>query len=164
MPRREHPSTVVRLVDGELLGYPLAREEDCTVWIALPDGEDEWEGLLGIRRSKNTAEIVSIPLFAYGLNLGDVVTTVQSVEGADVVSGLASDGGNFTFRALFPTESHPGQHWRRLMSDLEPYDCWFDTWSETLVAVSVDESRSQAVADYLASRESAGELRYETGR
>jgi len=154
----------VRLVDGELVGYPPVREENCTVWIALPDGDDEWEGLLGIRRPEDMAEIVGIPLFAYGINLGDVVSIIQTAGGADVVTGLTSDSGNFTFRAAFETESHPGEHWRRLMNDLEPHGCWFDTWSETLVAISADEPHSQGVADYRASRENAAELQYETSR
>src|SRR4051794_36851675 len=53
---REHPSKVVRLTNGELVGYPPACEEDCTLWIALDDAPDEWEGVLGKRLSSDTAE------------------------------------------------------------------------------------------------------------
>jgi phosphatidylserine decarboxylase len=50
------------------------------------------------------------------------------------------------------------------MEDLEPFGCWFDTWSETLVAISVGATNARSVADYLKIKESAAELKYETGR
>jgi Domain of unknown function (DUF4265) len=164
MIHREHPSRVVRLVDGQLVGYPLAAEEDCTLWFALPDKPGEWEGILGKRQSEDTAEVVGVPVFIYDVGLGDVVRTVKSAEGADVVTEIVADGGTYTFRAFFESESFPSEHWKVLMSDLETFGCWFDTWSETVVAISADLVNSQAVADYLATRENRGELRYETGR
>jgi hypothetical protein len=152
------------LVEGQLVGYPPVADEDCTLWFALPDAPDEWEGILGSRRSDDTAEVVGVPVFVYDVNLGDVVRTVSSAEGATVVSEVVVDGGNYTFRVIFDREASPGEHWKRLMKDLEPFGCWFDTWSEILVAVSVDAAKAQAVADYLATRENQGELKYETGR
>jgi hypothetical protein len=103
-------------------------------------------------------------VFAYDLNLGDVVRVVRSAEGAPVISELITRSSNSTFRALFERESHVGEHWKRLMGDLEPFGCWFDTWSETLVAISVDATNARSVADYLKIKESAAELKYETGR
>ena len=164
MTHREHPSRVVRLVEGQLVGYPFAAEEDCTLWFALPDEPGEWEGILGKRRSDDMAEVVGVPVFIYDVGLGDVVRTVKSAEGADVVTEIVVDGGNYTFRAFFASESFEGEHWKPLMNDLETLGCWFDTWSETLVAISADVVNSQAVADYLATRENRGELKYETGR
>jgi hypothetical protein len=161
---REHPSKVVRLVGGELVVYPLSAEEDCTLWFALADGPDEWEGVLGKRQSADTAELVGIPVFAYDVNLGDVVRTVTSAEGAAVVAEVAVDAGNYTFRAFFQDDSAPGEHWKRVMTDLEQFGCWFDTFSENLIAISVDAPNSQAVADYLAARETMTDLKYETGR
>jgi hypothetical protein len=161
---REHPSKVTRLVGSQLVGYPSAAEENCTVWIALPDAPGEWEGVLARRASDDSAELVGIPMFAYDLNLGDTVRLVSSAERVAVVSGVAARSGNYTFRALFERESQAGEHWRRLMADLEPLGCWFDVWSEKLVAISVAGANAQEVADYLASRETRGELRYETGR
>ena len=164
MTYREHPSKVVRLAEGQLVGYPPAEEEDCTLWVALADAPDEWEGILGKRHSSDTAELVGIPVFAYDLHLGDLVSVVPSDEGGPVVSGIVADRGNFTFRVWFEREPHAAEHWRRLMEDLEPFGCWFDTWSETLVAISAAPPNSHAVADYLAGREANGEFRYETGR
>jgi hypothetical protein len=161
---REHPSKVVRMADGELVIYPRASAEDCTLWFALDDAPDEWEGVLGKRLPSDTAEVVGVPVFAYGVNLGDVVRTVTSAEGGLVVSEVITDAGNYTFRAFFEGQAAPGEHWQSLMVDLEPFGCWFDTLSENLVAISVDAENSQAVADYLAARELSGELKYETGR
>jgi hypothetical protein len=161
---REHPSRVVRMVDGQLVAYPSATDEDCTLWFALDDKPGEWEGILGKRRSEDTAEVVGVPVFIYDVGLGDVVRTIKSDEGADVVTEIVAGGGNYTFRAFFERASFAGEHWKRLMSDLERFGCWFDTWSETVVAISADAVNSRAVADYLADRENRGELRYETGR
>ena len=148
---------------GELVGYPPAMEEDCTLWVALQDQADEWEGVLGKWSSEDEAEIVGIPVFAYDLDLGDVVRVVRSAEGAPVVSALVAKSGNHTFRVWFDAVPEPGHNWRRLMTDLEPFDCWFDTWSERLIAISVSATHAQAVADYLRARESESELEYEMG-
>jgi hypothetical protein len=164
MTHREHPSRVVRLVEGELVAYPLAIEEDCTLWFALDDAPGEWEGILGKRQSQDTAEVVGVPVFIYDVGLGDLARTMKSAEGADVVTEILADGGNYTFRASFDSEASPGEQWKTLMSDLEAFGCWFDTWSETLVAISADPDHAQAVDDYLAIRQARGELIYETGR
>jgi hypothetical protein len=50
------------------------------------------------------------------------------------------------------------------MEELEPFSCWFDTWSETLIAISADERNSPAVANYLNARQAGAELTYETSR
>jgi hypothetical protein len=89
---------------------------------------------------------------------------LPSAEGALVATERLTESGNFTFRAWFDEQAQPGTHWRRLMMDLEPFGCWFDTWSERLIAISATAGEAQAVADYLDSRESASELKYETGR
>lgn len=162
--RREHPSKVVRLAAGQLVGYPPSAEEDCTLWFALTDAPDEWEGVLGKRQLHDTAEVVGVPVFAYDVNLGDVVRTVTSAEGAAVVTAVVTAAGSYTFRVFFEDEAAPGEHWKPLMLDLERFGCWFDTFSENLIAISVDAENSQAVADYLSAREASGELKYETGR
>jgi hypothetical protein len=154
----------VRLQQGQLVGYPPAEAEDCTIWFALDDGPDEWEGILGRRLDDDSAEVVGIPVFAYDVNLADRVSIVKSAEGADVASGLLLDAGNYSFRAYFEAAAEPGQHWRPLMTDLEGFDCWFDTWDENLVAISAPPEHAQEVANYLSMREERNELKYETGR
>jgi len=56
---REHPSKVVRLAEGQLVAYPPAEQEDCTLWVALQDASDEWEGVLGKRLPDDRAELGS---------------------------------------------------------------------------------------------------------
>jgi hypothetical protein len=158
---REHPSRVAKLLEGRLVIYPPAEAEDCTIWVPLPDGEDEWEGILAKRLRDKNAELVGIPVFAYGLDLGDVVRVDSTIDGADVFGEIVEKAGNRTFRALFDAESERGEHWLRLMADLEPFGCWFDTWSETLIAIAAPEAGEASVAAYLRERESRGELKYE---
>jgi len=147
------------------VGYPPAEAEDCTIWFAIAGaGADEWEGILGRRVDEHSAEIVGIPVFVDDANLADHVATETTPEGADVASEVLLDRGNFTFRAFFEPGSEPGEHWRPLMSELEPFGCWFDTWNERLVAISTAPEHAQAVADYLATRERRGELQYEAAR
>jgi hypothetical protein len=54
--------------------------------------------------------------------------------------------------------------WLQLMRELEPWSCWFDVRSPRFVALAAPSEHATAVADYLAKRELAGELQYETGR
>ncbi|MGZ4356944.1 MAG: DUF4265 domain-containing protein [Gaiellaceae bacterium] len=155
----------MRLLAGQLVGYPPAEAEDCTIWFALADsGPDEWEGILGRRIDGQTAEIVGIPVFVHDVNLADHVAVETTPDGVDVASRVLVDAGNFTFRAFFASASEPSEHWRPLMTDLEVFGCWFDTWNEQLVAISAAPEHAQAVAHYLAKRERRGELQYETGR
>ena len=166
MSYREHPSKAVRFEQGKLVPYPPADAEDCTVWFPLDDaGSDEWEGILGRRVGDGRIELVGIPVFVYGVNLGDEVTVTKSAEGADIATAVVRDACNYTFRVWFELEpAHPGEHWRLLMHDLATAECWFDTWSEKLVAISAAPASAQNVADYLSEREGSDELRYETGR
>lgn len=146
------------------MGYAPAQEEDCTVWFAIPDSPGDWEGILGRRAGGDRVEIVGVPIFVYDLSLGDEVQVMRSGEGADVGRRVTSASGNVAFRAAFDESPRPDHHWRSLMADLSPQECWFDTWSETLIAISAPSGSAQAVADYLAQREQRGELTYETGR
>ena len=93
------------------------------------------------RSSGDDVELVGIPVLAYGFGLGDLVRVAASAEGVPVAVEVVRLSGNATFRAWFAQASHPGEHWRRLMLDLEPFGCWFDTYSERLIAISVDEAR-----------------------
>ena len=166
MSYREHPSKAVRFEQGELVPYPPADAEDCTVWFPLDEARsDEWEGILGRRVANGRIELVGIPVFAYGVNLGDEVAVTRTSEGADIATAVVRDAGNYTFRVWFEQEpAHPGEHWRLLTHELAPSECWFDTWSEKLVAISASAASAQYVADYLAERERNECLHYETGR
>jgi hypothetical protein len=162
---REHPAKVVRLdAEGQLTGYPPAEAQDRTVWFSIDDTAD-WEGLLGQTVGPDRVAIVGIPIFVYNVNLGDEVAVTRTPESAAVATVVVRDAGNYTFRVWFEREPpRPGEHWLALMHDLASCECWFDTWSEKLVAISASAAYAQEVADYLSKHERNNDLRYETGR
>lgn len=162
----EHPSKTAAWRDGEFVVLPDAESEDCTIWVAVEEhsgGTVKWEGLLARRLGHDRARVCAVPFWVYDLNLGDEVTIMESAEGAPVVTGIAVDAGNYTFRAYADEPSDDGW-WRRLMVDLEPFKCWFDVRTPGLVAVSAPPDHAQAVANYLHGRQQQGELHFETGR
>lgn len=163
----EHPSRAAAWRAGRFVVLPDAELEDCTVWVGADAGSEgsvTWEGLLARRLSSTTARICAVPFWVYDLNLGDEVALMESADGAPVVTGVAADAGNYTFRVLFADPPDGDARWHELMIELEPFDCWFDVRSPGFIAVSAPPTRAQAVADYLSERERRGELQFETGR
>lgn len=163
----EHPSKASRFQQGAYVVHPEAEVEDSTVWLPLgmeADGVQRWEGLLGIRLAPDTVRVCAVPVFAYDINLGDEVHVMASGEGALVATRKSRDAGNYTFRVYFENGRENDSLWRRLQCDLEPMDCWFDVYSQSLVAISTPPAHAQRVADYLQERQVRGDLHYETGR
>lgn len=163
----EHPSKASRLQAGTYVVHPEAMVEDSTVWIPLgmeADGVQRWEGLLGIRLAADTVRVCAVPVFAYDINLGDEVHVMASGEGALVATRKSLDAGNYTFRVYFENGLKDDSLWRGLLCDLEAMNCWFDVYSQSLVAISAPPAHAQAVADYLYERQIRGGLHYETGR
>ena len=146
--------------DGLLSPFDDADRANETVWSGLEE-DDAWEGLLAIRGDLS-ARICSVPVFAYDLHLGDEVQLVLSAENAPVITAVLRPSGNWTFRARLEGEECDDP-WLGLLHDLKDFDCVFDVYSPRLVAVSASASGASAVSGLLASRESAGELAYETG-
>src|SRR3712207_6503530 len=93
---REHPSRATRGCGDRYVVHPDALAEDCTVWFPLED-EDEWEGLLAQRLSQDRARICAVPLFAYDVNLDDLVEVTPGPE-PPVAVRVVTDAGNCTFR------------------------------------------------------------------
>jgi len=143
----EHPSKAAAWRAGRFVVLPDAELEDCTVWVgadADSDGLVRWEGLLARRLSSTTARICAVPFWAYDLNLGDEVELIESAEGASVVTGVAVDAGNYTFRVLFADPPLGDERWRELMIELEPFDCWCDVRGPGFVAVSAPGGHAQS--------------------
>jgi hypothetical protein len=167
----EHPSKVGAFRGGQMVVYPDAVREDCTVWSSFEIGDEQgpgeelWEGLLARRLSPDRARICAVPVFVYDVNLGDEVAVAESEEGALLATGVVRDAGSITIRVMFQgaTKSDPNA-WRALMADLEVHDCWFDVWSERVVAVAIPSDHLDIVTAYLTGRWQAGELRWEHGR
>jgi len=160
----EHPSKTTTWRDGQFVGMQEAESVDITVWFALDTDGDEpqWEGLLATAGEGGTATVLSVPFFVYDLALGDEITTMASAEGPLVAVERVRQSGMLTFRVVFEDDTE--DQWQILMRDLEPWSCWFDVRSPLLVAIAAPAESAQGVADYLHTREQAGELQYETGQ
>lgn len=155
---REHPGKPVRL-QGEAVAVLDAG--DTTAWFYLD--EDGWEGLRARRLGPDMARVAAVPVFAYGIALGDEVRVRESAEGAVVATGVVRSAGNRTFRVVFPLQGapEPDERWRSLLAGLAPHGCWLDVYSPTLVAVSAEPGAAGDVAAYLGAREERGELAFE---
>ncbi|MEX2195466.1 MAG: DUF4265 domain-containing protein [Thermoleophilaceae bacterium] len=157
---REHPAKPLRRAGEDLV---VLGEGEETVWFYL-DADDGWEGLLARRLDGGRARICAVPVFAYGVALGDEVV-VEDRDGAAVATALVREAGNTTFRVIFPRHGapEPDERWRSLLADLERHGCWIDVYSPQLVAVSAEPRAVEDVAAYLRGREERGELAHEAG-
>ena len=161
----EHPSKASRYTDGGYTVYPDALEEDSTVWFVFDADRELWEGVLAIREAENRARLVGVPLWTYGVNLGDVVELIESGEGAPVAVRIAERSSNQTFRVVYP-DLKPGDdddRWRQLMIDMGPWGCWFDVLGPGYLAISAPETTAEAVERYLNKKANAGDFIYERG-
>lgn len=164
----EHPSRVARWRNGAFEVLPEASTATQTVWFIVDrqdPGDVLWEGLLTQPAGSDQAIVVAIPAFVDDVTLGDRVGVTRH-EGALVATRRLRDAGRFPFRVLFPERENTGNdtRWRDLMMELEPYGCWFDVYSYTLVALSADGEATPAVVDLLEDARRKGRLQYEAGR
>ena len=152
---REHPGKPLRRQGDAVV---MLDAGDGVVWFQLADGD--WEGLSALRVEPDVMRVMAVPVFAYGVGLGDEVR-VRPEDGA--ATGLVRSAGNRTFRVVFPLAGAPApdERWRSLLTALEPHGCWLDVYSPQLVAVSAEAARAAEVAAYLAAREARGELAFE---
>lgn len=104
-----------------------------------------------------------MPLWAYGLNLGDEVETMDSAQGGIVALRIVETSSNETFRVRFEGARDHDTRWQDLMKDLEAADCWFDVLHPGYVAIAVPCANRDQIEQYLDRRSSAGELAYEHG-
>jgi hypothetical protein len=159
----EHPGKATTWRDGDFAVHPDAELEDETVWAAVHDGPVAWEGLLARRLGEDRARLAAIPYWVYNLDLGDEVELTVAPNGAPVITGVAADSGNFTYRVVFEDAADDDERWRELAQALSPLGCWFDVRSPAFLALSAPGPEADAVTAYLHAREARGELRYETG-
>jgi Domain of unknown function (DUF4265) len=103
-------------------------------------------------------EICCIPFFVYDLALGDVVDTDANY----AVKRVVAPSGRFVFRVWFGESFHPRDE---VAEELKALGSLVEWSSPNLLAVdATDKEHAQRVADFLAEREKAGHLVYETGR
>jgi hypothetical protein len=162
----EHPTHAGAWRRGGYEVLPEAETATHTVWFAVEPGEDDdtvWEGLRAHVPETGRAVIAAVPVFAYDVDLGDEVEVVASSEGPLVGVRVLRDSGRFTFRVSLNGRQPSPDGWHGLQRELEPYGCWFDVWSPTLIAISADAAVARAVADHLYAQQLAGRFIYETG-
>jgi hypothetical protein len=107
-------------------------------------------------------EVCCIPFFLYDIALGDVVATSPKDDRAHLVTGVAKSSGHYVFRVWFGESFHPRDE---VAEELKALGSLVEWSSRNLLAVdATDKEHAQRVADFLAEREKAGHLVYETGR
>jgi hypothetical protein len=121
-----------------------------------------YEQLFAKQIAEDRFEICCIPFFLFDIALGDVVTTSPTGDRKYVVDKVFQPSGRYVFRVWFGESFQPRDE---VAADLEGLGCLIEWSSPNLLAVdAVDDAHAQQIADFLAERERAGQLIYETGR
>lgn len=102
--------------------------------------------------------ICCIPFFVRGIELGDIVQTDQDY----VVQSVINRSGQVGFRAWL--SKLDAEVRMSTIHDLEGMNLVMEWSPENLLALSVEESLAQSVADQLQALEDRALLQYETGR
>lgn len=143
---------------------PVWRERSNFIINAKLEDDDvrDYEQLFVAQRADETFEICCIPFFVYGIALGDVVSVKPADSLRYVVDAVVSASGRYVFRVWFGDSFHPRDEIETALHDLEALTEWS---SPNLLAVDAkDAAAAKLIANFLADRERAGVLLYETGR
>jgi len=126
------------------------------------DRPRRFEQLFAKQVGEDRFEICCIPFFVYDIALGDVVVTLPKGDRKYVVDKVVEPSGRYVFRVWFGESFHPRDE---IAAELRGLGSVIEWSSRNLLAVdAVDREHAQLVADFLAERERAGHLVYETGR
>jgi len=126
------------------------------------DRPKRFEQLFVRQISDDRFEVCCIPFFLYDIALGDIVRTEPRGGRKFVVADVAESSGRYVFRVWFGGSFQPRDEIERELRALGSLTEWS---SRNLLAVdAADREHAQLVADFLAEREKAGQLLYETGR
>lgn len=130
--------------------------------LAERDRPRRFEQLFAKQVGEDRFEICCIPFFVYDIALGDVVVTSPKGGRKYVVDKVVEPSGRYVFRVWFGESFHPRDE---IAAELRALGSVIEWSSRNLLAVdAVDREHAQLVADFLAEREQAGHLVYETGR
>ena len=134
------------------------------IHVELPkeDRPRRFEQLFARQLSEDRFEVCCIPFFVFDVALGDVVVTSSSRDRQYVVEKVAEPSGRYVFRVWFGESFQPRDE---IAQELTALGSLLEWSSRNLLAVdAADQEHAQLVADFLAEREKAGQLIYETGR
>jgi hypothetical protein len=137
---------------------------DFVITAELPekDRPKRFEQLFARQVGNDRFEICCIPFFLYDIALEDVVTTAPRDDRKYVVTGVSEPSGRYVFRVWF---GRPFQPRDEVVDELTTLGALLEWSSDNLLAIdAVGPEEAQAFADFLAARERAGQLVYETGR
>ena len=130
--------------------------------LAEKDRPRRFEQLFAKQVGEDRFEICCIPFFVYDVALGDVVVTSPRGGRKYVVDKVVEPSGRYVFRVWFGESFHPRDE---IAAELRALGSIIEWSSRNLLAVdAVDREHAQLVAGFLAEREQAGHLVYETGR
>lgn len=130
--------------------------------LAEKDRPRRFEQLFAKQVGEDRFEICCIPFFVYDIALGDVVVTSPRGGRKYVVDKVVEPSGRYVFRVWFGESFHPRDE---IAAELRALGSMIEWSSRNLLAVdAVDREHAQLVAGFLAEREQAGHLVYETGR
>lgn len=158
----EHPRRPVRLVDGDLVPWPDARASDCVVWFPVPDAVKgagpQAEGVPAIRLDGDRARLTGLPFFPYHAGLGDEVQvreqdgTLYCVEvvvaAPDLVVRIFDAAAEVGAEQALTDPDSDEPFWR-IARALAPHGCWFERYSTSYAALSVNPGEWEYVEPFL---------------
>jgi hypothetical protein len=125
------------------------------------DTEAEW--LWAKRVTDDSYELCNIPIYAYGLSLGDVVRVINAEDGALEFADVVQRGGHSTYR-IIASEGLDQQGVQELLTALRERGC--DTEQVNRVHLTIDVPPSADifdVYDLLQKAEASGFCKFEEG-
>lgn len=130
-----------------------------SAYLGEKDSHSEWEQLWVKRLGERRFSLCCIPFFSYDLALDDEVETDENY----VVKTVVKASGQHTIRIWFGNSPSPAVK-VDVLQRLEKLGVQLEWSSDNLLAISACNSeRAQEVQNYLYTRQSAGDLIYETG-
>lgn len=102
-----------------------------------------WEQLWARRLGETEFQLCCIPFFAYGLALGDRVTTAASRNKEHVVKSVVGRSGHLVYRVWFGDVDDGDDARTLIVQDLRREDWLFEWSSENLLAVDIPTKRQE---------------------
>jgi hypothetical protein len=124
----------------------------------FPDDKN-WEQLWARRIKNNIFELCCIPLFSYGLALGDVVETDESFMIVRVIKKSGSD----TIRIWFD-EKISAEQKDEILNVISTLDCIQEWYSENFLGVnSISSTKTKTLIEALENYQKQGSAIFEIG-
>ena len=117
-----------------------------------------WEQLWSNRLSDYKFELTCIPMFAYGISLGDIVETDSNF----MITRVVMHSGHKTYRVWFMKEESSFQ--KQIFDSLANFGCLLERYSSKLIGVDTPTADiGLLVKSYLSKIEQDGDIYFEIG-